>query len=79
MEGEKPVELQRLYVSTEWAGKGVGRLLVERVVELAKERGKRTLWLGVVSFFSSSLEVGLWDMLTVDFVVGGEFEGASCV
>lgn len=49
MKGEKPVELQRLYVSTEWAGKGIGKLLIERIVELAKERGKKTIWLGVVS------------------------------
>jgi GNAT superfamily N-acetyltransferase len=49
VKGEKPVELQRLYVSTEWAGKGIGKLLIERIVELAKERGKKTIWLGVVS------------------------------
>lgn len=48
-EKESPVELQRLYVSGEWSGKGVGSLLMRRVMEVAREKGKKTLWLGVVS------------------------------
>ncbi len=48
MEGSpKPVELQRLYVSTEAHGLGLGRLLVERIEGIAREEGWETLWLGV--------------------------------
>jgi ribosomal protein S18 acetylase RimI-like enzyme len=43
----KPVELQRLYVSTEAHGLGVGRRLVEGIEGIAQEEGWETLWLGV--------------------------------
>jgi ribosomal protein S18 acetylase RimI-like enzyme len=46
---ERPVELQKLYVSQEYHGEGVGRKLVDCVEGLARERGFVTMWLGVVS------------------------------
>jgi ribosomal protein S18 acetylase RimI-like enzyme len=49
---EKPVELQRLYVSQEYHGEGIGRKLVDCVEKLARERGFVTMWLGVVSIKS---------------------------
>lgn len=49
---EKPVELQRLYVSQEYHGAGIGRKLVDCVEGLARERGFVTMWLGVVSIIS---------------------------
>jgi ribosomal protein S18 acetylase RimI-like enzyme len=49
---EKPVELQRLYVSQEYHGEGIGRKLVDCVERLAQERGFVTMWLGVVSITS---------------------------
>lgn len=44
---EKPVELQRLYVSKEFHGRGVGRMLGDAVERIAKEEGYKTFWLGV--------------------------------
>ncbi|KAF4630293.1 hypothetical protein G7Y89_g7844 [Cudoniella acicularis] len=44
---EDPIELQRLYVGLEWKGMGLGRLLVEGIEEVAREKGGKTLWLGV--------------------------------
>ncbi|KAE9368439.1 acyl-CoA N-acyltransferase [Stipitochalara longipes BDJ] len=44
---EKLVELQRLYVSPDFHGGGVGRLLVESVENVAREEGLVTMWLGV--------------------------------
>lgn len=41
------IELWRLYVDREWHGAGIARPLMERVKEVARERGARTLWLGV--------------------------------
>jgi ribosomal protein S18 acetylase RimI-like enzyme len=55
---ESPVKLQRLYVSGEWSGQGVGRLLMDRMVEVAMGKGKKTLWLGVVSYGRFVFEVG---------------------
>jgi ribosomal protein S18 acetylase RimI-like enzyme len=41
------VELQRIYISQDNQSMGVGRILYERLVELAKSKGFRSLWLGV--------------------------------
>ena len=44
---DKPVELQRLYVNQEYHGRGVGKALVDRVQEIGREMGFKTIWLGV--------------------------------
>lgn len=41
------MELARLYATKEMVGRGVGDLLMARCIEHARERGQRTLWLGV--------------------------------
>jgi ribosomal protein S18 acetylase RimI-like enzyme len=45
--GPKPIELLRLYVDSRWHGKGVGAALMERTIQIAREEGFQTLWLGV--------------------------------
>jgi ribosomal protein S18 acetylase RimI-like enzyme len=47
VEGEKPIELVRLYVAQAWLGRGVGPALMRRCVEEAREMGFQTIWLGV--------------------------------
>jgi ribosomal protein S18 acetylase RimI-like enzyme len=47
IEGEKPVELVRLYVSREWLGRGVGEALMRACVDEARRAGHETIWLGV--------------------------------
>ena len=47
VEGERPVELVRLYVSQEWLGRGVGQALMQRCLDDARELGFQTIWLGV--------------------------------
>lgn len=47
VDGAKPVELVRLYVSREWLGRGVGEGLMRACVDEAKQAGHRTIWLGV--------------------------------
>ena len=47
IEGAKPVELARLYVSREWLGRGVGEALMSACVAEAREAGHETIWLGV--------------------------------
>jgi ribosomal protein S18 acetylase RimI-like enzyme len=41
------LELERIYVTSEAQGKGVGQMLLDDVVLLARESGFKTLWLGV--------------------------------
>jgi ribosomal protein S18 acetylase RimI-like enzyme len=47
VEGAKPVELVRLYVSREWLGRGVGEALMRACVNEARRAGYATIWLGV--------------------------------
>ncbi|MGI8898650.1 MAG: GNAT family N-acetyltransferase [Pyrinomonadaceae bacterium] len=44
---DKPIELVRLYVSRESLGRGVGAALMQACIGEAKQRGFKTLWLGV--------------------------------
>ena len=41
------VELWRFYVDREWHGRGIAQALMTRVKAVARERGAKTLWLGV--------------------------------
>jgi ribosomal protein S18 acetylase RimI-like enzyme len=43
----KPIELQRLYLSSTYHGGGLGRALVNAVEDLAREEGFKSIWLGV--------------------------------
>jgi len=47
IEGAKPIELVRLYVSQEWLGRGVGEALMRACLDEAHTAGAETLWLGV--------------------------------
>ncbi|HKQ54108.1 MAG TPA: GNAT family N-acetyltransferase [Pyrinomonadaceae bacterium] len=45
--GESHMELSRLYVLQQWLGGGVGRALMQRCVDEARQSGARVMWLGV--------------------------------
>lgn len=45
--GGNPIELWRFYVDRGWHGRGVAQPLMEQVRTAARDRGARTLWLGV--------------------------------
>lgn len=45
--GANPIELKRFYVGQHWHGRGVASQLMERVQHEARERGAKTMWLGV--------------------------------
>ena len=47
IEGDNPIELVRLYVSSEWFGRGVGERLMRACLDEARNAGHETLWLGV--------------------------------
>ena len=47
VEGAKPVELVRLYVSREWLGRGLGEQLMRACIDAARQAGHETIWLGV--------------------------------
>lgn len=41
------LELERIYVLAAHAGRGLGGMLLQKAVQIARERGKISLWLGV--------------------------------
>lgn len=45
--GKRPVELNRIYVETEWIGRGVGPTLMRACLEEAAAAGYDAMWLGV--------------------------------
>jgi diamine N-acetyltransferase len=45
--GAAPLELKRLYVARAWHGRGVAQALMNAVLDAARARGAKTLWLGV--------------------------------
>jgi len=45
--GNKPIEILRLYVDSKWHGKGIGPALMDRSLQIAKDQGFQTIWLGV--------------------------------
>lgn len=45
--GPSPIELARIYVARPWQGRGVASALMDAVLDAARSRGARTLWLGV--------------------------------
>jgi diamine N-acetyltransferase len=47
IKGARPVELVRLYVSSEWLGRGVGEALMRACIDEARQAGHETIWLGV--------------------------------
>ena len=49
-EGVEPapaIEIARIYAASSTVGKGVGSVLMERCIDLAREKGKQVIWLGV--------------------------------
>ncbi len=41
------LELERIYVLSEYQGRGFGRIIIEHVLDKARELGKAYVWLGV--------------------------------
>lgn len=44
---ENSLEIERIYVSLEFQGAGLGRYLMKHAIDVAVERGKEYVWLGV--------------------------------
>ena len=73
---DSPIELQRFYVASAWHGRGLAQQLMDRVLETARARGAKSLWLGVwernpraIAFYSKS---GYVDVGSHVFVLGAD-------
>ncbi len=47
LQGDKALEIERIYVSKEFHGKNVGQLLYEKAIMVAREKNADFVWLGV--------------------------------
>ncbi len=47
LQNVKTLEIARIYAMTSMIGKGVGHLLMQTSISVAKEKGKEIIWLGV--------------------------------
>ncbi len=47
VDGNRPIELVRLYVCKEWFGRGVAHALMQACIDEASKLGFQTMWLGV--------------------------------
>ena len=72
------LEIERIYVSGEFQGAGLGRYLMEQTINIATERRKKYAWLGVweknekaLSFYKRS---GFYEIGTHKFVMGEDVQ-----
>lgn len=47
LQKEDSFELERIYVLSDYQGKGIGRQLLDKAIQLAKEKKASYIWLGV--------------------------------
>ncbi len=45
--GALPLELRRFYIDGRWQGQGLAQRLMSAVLDVVRQQGRRTLWLGV--------------------------------
>lgn len=74
VQGADPIEIARLYSVSQWIGAGVGAALMQRCLEEAAARGKRTIWLGVWEHNARAMAFyrrwGFTDVGTQTFMLG---------
>lgn len=72
------LEIERIYVSGEFQGSGLGKRLMEKAISTAQELGKEYIWLGVweknekaIGFYKSK---GFYMIGTHSFVMGNDVQ-----
>lgn len=72
------LEIERIYVFSEFQGTGLGRYLMEQAIAIAKERNKNYAWLGVweknekaIRFYKKN---GFYKIGTHTFVMGEDVQ-----
>ena len=78
MNDKTSLEIERIYVSSEFQGEGLGRYLMEQAIAVAAERNKAYIWLGVweenkkaIRFYKRN---GFYEIGTHSFVMGEDVQ-----
>lgn len=78
LESTSALEIARLYALPPLIGKGIGKLLMEKSLEIAKEKNKDTVWLGVWKGNKKAIDFyTLWGFSIFDecdFILGNELQ-----
>ena len=73
---EQSLEIERIYVSKEFQGEGLGRCLMEKAISTAIRRKKKYVWLGVWEKNEKALRFykrnGFYQIGTHSFVMGDD-------
>ncbi|MCX7773774.1 MAG: GNAT family N-acetyltransferase [Clostridia bacterium] len=72
------LEIERIYVDKAFQGKGLGRNLINKAIEIANQKGLHYLWLGVweknekaIAFYKSR---GFYKIGQHDFLLGSDLQ-----
>ncbi|WP_371364661.1 Spermidine/spermine N(1)-acetyltransferase [Sporomusa rhizae] len=72
------LEVERIYVLSEFQGKGLGRYLMDKAIAVAQERKKTYMWLGVWEKNKNALEFykknSFYEIGTHAFVMGDDVQ-----
>jgi ribosomal protein S18 acetylase RimI-like enzyme len=78
LESKNALEIARLYAMPPMVGKGVGKLLMEKSIDIAKENKKDTIWLGVWKENKKAIEFytswGFTIFDECDFLLGNDVQ-----
>jgi len=56
LQGTKTIELARIYAIKQKIGSGVGKVLMETCIDIAKEKDKEVIWLGVWEYNQRAIQ-----------------------
>lgn len=72
------LEIARIYCTTSCIGKGVGKALMQKCIDIAKEKGKQIIWLGVWEKNSRAIDFytkwGFQKFGEQDFLLGNDVQ-----
>ncbi len=78
LEGMNAIEIGRIYAAQKTIGRGVGKALMEQCIQLATEKNKQLIWLGVwehnqraISFYN---KFGFEKFGEHDFILGNDVQ-----
>lgn len=78
LKSRNALEIARIYSMTHLIGRGVGRALMQASLELAKERGKEVVWLGVWERNTRAIDFytrwGFYKFDETDFLLGDDVQ-----
>ena len=78
LQGQPTLEIARLYAKKNMIGKGIGSALMNRAIEIAREKGKQIVWLGVWEKNHRAIDFytrwGFEKLCDIEFILGNDIQ-----